>query len=135
MNQLRTPIAVNTRLCFNLALIISAAILIFGCSNSSLNRINGKWTASGDTGDTADFHSWYLEYQFEGRNFVKTGYPPVREEGNMDIIEEKGDSIKVYFNVQKSDPKQRSYEEWLILKDSMLSIGGVQLHKSIPSAN
>ena len=105
------------------AILLFMTIVFFGCSNSSFDKIKGKWSASGDTGDSTELHTWYLEYEFDGRNHRKSGYPPLTEEGDLGITEERGDSIKFYFNVQKSDPKQKSYEEWLILKDSTLRIG------------
>jgi hypothetical protein len=104
------------------------AVLALSCGED-YERLNGKWSASGDLGDTNDLHSWYIEYEFSGRDYVKNGYPPLREEGRIDIVEERGDSLKFFFNVIKSDPEQKSYEEWIVFKDSIIQLGGLVLHK------
>ena len=105
------------------------AVLALSCSKD-YEKLNGKWSASGELGDTTDLNSWYVEYEFSGRNYLKNGYPPLREEGRIDIIEERGDSLKFFFNVIRSDPEQKSYEEWIVFKDSTIHLGGMVLHKS-----
>ena len=46
------------------AILLFMTIVFFGCSNSSFDKIKGKWSASGDTGDSTELHTWYLEYEF-----------------------------------------------------------------------
>ncbi len=111
--------------------VVIAALVVFAFScGKDYNRLSGKWTASGDLGDTTDLHSWYIEYEFKGKEYTKKGYPPISEEGKIEVIEERGDSLKFLFFVVKSDPEQKSYEEWIVLKDSTIQIGGLMLRKS-----
>lgn len=51
------------------------------------------------------------------------------EEGTMEIIEEKGDSLQIYFNVTKSSPETKSHKDWIVLKNGTLTIGSLQLNK------
>jgi hypothetical protein len=115
-------------------LIALSSVFLASCSKD-YDKFSGKWSASGDSGDTTDLHSWYIEYEFKGREYTKTGYPPVSEEGKIEIVEERGDSLKFLFYVLKSDPEQKSYEEWMLLKENKLYIGGLELTKAIPGSN
>lgn len=94
-------------------------------------KLQGKWSAAGNLGDSTDMHSWYIEYVFDGRNYKITGYPPLSEEGTFEVIEEKGDSLQLYFNVQKSSPETKSHKEWLVCRDSVLVSGGLTLKRTV----
>jgi len=74
-------------------------------------------------------HSWFLTFEFEGRNYKMSGYPPISEEGSFEIVQEKGDSLQVYFNVTKSSPEVKSHKDWIILKDSSMTKGQLVLRK------
>lgn len=106
-------------------------IIIFGGCSKSVSKLQGKWSAAGDINDSTDMHSWFIEYEFDGRNYKMSGYPPISEEGTYEIVQEKGDSLQLYFNVTKSSPETKSHKEWLLAKDSSISIGSLTLRKSI----
>lgn len=95
-----------------------------------MKKLLGKWKASGNIGDSTDMHSWYLDYEFDGRNYKMSGYPLISEEGTYEIIVEKGDSLQMYFNVTKSSPEAKSHKEWLLIKDSSITIGQLTLQKT-----
>ena len=99
----------------------------FGKNNA---KVQGKWSVSGDSGDSTDMRAWFLTYEFEGRNYKMSGYPPISEEGSFEIVQEKGDSLQVYFNVIKSSPDAKSHKDWIVAKDSALMIGQVTLRKT-----
>ncbi len=105
-------------------------VLLTGCGKN-VSKLQGKWSASGNVGDSTDMHSWYIEYEFEGRHYKMSGYPPISEEGSYEIVEEKGDSLQLYFNVTKSSPETKSHKDWLVAKDSTISLGSLTLRKSI----
>lgn len=109
--------------------VILLFLLILSSCNPSGKKFQGKWSASGDTGDSTDVKSWYIEYIFEGNNYKMQGYPPISEEGTYEVIEEKGDSVLVYFNVINSKPESKDRKDWLLVKDSVLISGGLTLHK------
>ena len=112
-------------------LSLSCILYLFrGCSKN-VSRLQGKWSAAGNIGDSTDMHSWYLDYEFDGRNYKMSGYPPIFEEGSYEIIEEKGDSLQLYFNVTKSSPETKSHKEWLLAKDSSITLGTLTLRKSM----
>ncbi|MEO8514997.1 MAG: hypothetical protein ABI543_15675, partial [Ignavibacteria bacterium] len=81
--------------------IFTLILLLDGCSKN-VSKLQGKWSAAGDVGDSSDMHSWYIDYEFDGRNYKMSGYPPISEEGSYEIVQEKGDSLQLYFNVTKS---------------------------------
>lgn len=108
--------------------IILTVIALNSCGANK--KLLGKWSAAGNLGDSTDMHSWYIEYLFEGRNYKITGYPPLSEEGTYEVIEEKSDSLQLYFNVQKSSPETKSHKEWLICRDSVLVSGGLTLKRT-----
>ncbi|KXK54426.1 MAG: hypothetical protein UZ05_CHB002000883 [Chlorobi bacterium OLB5] len=110
--------------------VILLFLLILSSCNPSGKKFQGKWSASGDIGDSTDVKSWYIEYIFEGNNYKMQGYPPISEEGTYEVIEEKGDSVLVYFNVINSKPESKDRKDWLLVKDSVLISGGLTLHKS-----
>lgn len=115
--------------CIYIGLIAALMLIIQSCSKN-VNRIQGKWSASGDTGDSTDMRSWFLTYEFEGRNYKMSGYPPISEEGTYEIVQENGDSLLVYYNVTKSSPEVKSHKDWIILKDSTMMLGQLNLRKS-----
>lgn len=116
--------------CLYFLSILIFALFLNSCSNENVKKLQGKWKASGNIGDSTDMHSWYLDYEFDGRNYKLSGYPPISEEGTYEIIEEKGDSLQIYFNVTKSSPEAKSHKEWLLSKDSSITIGQLTLQKS-----
>ncbi len=105
--------------------------MFFGGCSKNISNLQGKWSASGNIGDSTDLHSWFLDYEFDGRNYKMSGYPPISEEGTYEIIQEKGDSLQLYFNVTKSSPETKSHKEWLLAKDSSISLGSLTLRKSV----
>jgi hypothetical protein len=115
--------------CLLFAIIFTSIMLLEGCSKN-VSKLQGKWSAAGSLGDSTDMHSWYIEYEFDGRSYKMSGYPPISEEGSYEIVEEKGDSLQLYFNVTKSSPEIKSHKEWLLVKDSSISIGSLTLRKT-----
>ena len=114
--------------------INSAVVLLFiaglySCSSGNYSRLQGKWGASGNTGDSTDMNAWFIKYEFDSRSYKMSGYPPISEEGTYEIIEEKADSLFIYFNVTKSSPETRSHKEWVVLKNGTVTIGNLQLTK------
>ncbi len=109
--------------------IVLFIVNLQGCSKN-VSKLQGKWSASGNIGDSTEMRSWFMEYEFDGRNYKMTGYPPISEEGSYEIVEEKGDSLQLYFNVTKSSPETKSHKDWLLAKDSSLTIGTLTLRKS-----
>ncbi len=112
-----------------LMIFVVFMLIIQSCSKN-VTRMQGKWSASGDAGDSTDMHAWFLTYEFEGRNYKMSGYPPISEEGSFEIVQEKGDSLQVYFNVTKSSPEVKSHKDWIILKDSSMTTGQLVLRKT-----
>lgn len=108
--------------------ILLLLLVLYAC-NPGAKKLNGKWSASGDLGDSTDVKSWYIEYIFEGNNYKMQGYPPISEEGTYEVIEEKGDSVLVYFKIINSKPESKDRKDWLLVKDSVLISGGLTLHK------
>ncbi|NOS84251.1 MAG: hypothetical protein HOP31_03835 [Ignavibacteria bacterium] len=104
-------------------------LVIQSCSKN-VTKMQGKWSAAGDLGDSTDMRAWYITYDFEGRNYKMSGYPPISEEGSFEIVQEKGDSLQVYFNVTKSSPEVKSHKDWIILKDSLMTTGQLVLRKT-----
>jgi len=109
---------------------LSAVLFSLASSCGGSKKLEGKWSASGNLGDSTDMHSWYLEYNFTGNNYSVTGYPPLSESGTYEVIEEKGDSLNIYFNVINSSPETKSHKEWLVCRDSVLVSGGISLRRS-----
>jgi hypothetical protein len=105
-------------------------VLVYSCGKN-VSKLQGKWSASGNVGDSIDMHSWYIDYEFDGRNYKMSGYPPISEEGAYEIVQEKGDSLQIYFNVTKSSPETKSHKDWLVAKDSTISLGSLTLRRSI----
>lgn len=114
---------------FMFVLINMFILHLTGCSKN-VSKLQGKWSASGNIGDSTEMRSWFIEYEFDGRNYKMTGYPPITEEGSYEIVEEKGDSLQLYFNVTKSSPETKSHKDWLLAKDSSLTIGTLTLRKN-----
>ena len=110
--------------------LIAVSLLFLQSSSKNVVKIQGKWSASGDIGDSTDMRSWFLTYEFEGRNYKMSGYPPISEEGTYEIVQENGDSLLVYYNVTKSSPEVKSHKDWIILKDSTMMVGQLPLRKS-----
>lgn len=106
-------------------------IYIYSCSGRFSQRLQGKWKASANIADSTDMHAWYLEYEFDGKNYKMKGYPPITEEGNYEIIQENGDSLYIYFNVLNSSPETKSHEDWMLVKDSTITKGELTLRKSV----
>ncbi len=106
-------------------------IILFNGCGKNVSRLQGKWSASGNIGDSTDLRAWYIDYEFDGRNYKLSGYPPISEEGSYEIVEEKGDSLQLYFNVTKSSPETKSHKDWLLAKDSSLTIGTLTLRRSL----
>lgn len=112
--------------CLFLVLFVAFLLIIQSCGKN-VSRMQGKWSASGDLGDSTDMRAWFITYEFEGSNYKMSGYPPISEEGSYEVVQEKGDSLQVYFNVIKSSPDIKSHKDWIILKDSTLLVGQVTL--------
>lgn len=110
--------------------VILLFLFILSSCNPAGKKFQGKWSASGDIGDSTDVKSWYIEYNFDGNNYNMQGYPPISEEGTYEIIEEKGDSVLVYFNVINSKPETKDRKDWLLVKDTVIISGGLTLHRS-----
>ena len=107
-------------------------VLIFAFSSCGSNpKLQGKWSASGNIGDSTDMQSWFLEYEFIGRNYSLKGYPPISESGTYEVIQERGDSLEIYFNVLMSSPETKSHKDWLVVKDSVLISGQLSLKRSV----
>ena len=108
-----------------LGVSISLLIAIFcNCSKLSnpLQKLEGKWTVSGDQGGG---HSWFLEYTFTGGSYKMVGYPPISESGVIKLKEAHGDSLRVLFVVEKSDPTgYKNHEEWIFLANNTLTMNG-----------
>lgn len=115
--------------CIYISLIVAIIVIVQSCGRSS-DKLQGKWSASGDLADSTDLRSWFVTYEFEGRNYKMSGYPPISEEGTYEIIQENGDSLLVYYNVSKSSPEAKSHKDWIILKDSTMMLGQLNLRKS-----
>jgi len=114
---------------FYIVLIAVSLLFLQSCSKNVV-KIQGKWSASGNVGDSTDMNSWFITYEFEGRNYKMSGYPPISEEGTYEIVQENGDSLLVYYNVTKSSPEVKSHKDWIILKDSTMMVGQLPLRKS-----
>lgn len=104
-------------------------LIIQSCSKNAA-KIQGKWSASGDISDSTDMRSWFITYEFEGRNYRMSGYPPISEEGSYEIVQENGDSLLVYYNVTKSSPEVKSHKDWIVLRDSTMIVGQINLRKT-----
>jgi hypothetical protein len=114
--------------------IISAATLLllaglYSCSSENYSRLQGKWGASGNLGDSTEMRAWFINYEFSDRSYKMSGYPPISEEGTYEIIEEKADSLLMYFNVTKSSPETKSHKEWVVLKNNSVTIGSLLLNR------
>ena len=110
--------------------VLSAFLYLNGCSSKNVTKLQGKWSASGNPGDSTEMNGWYINYEFEGRNYKMSGYPPISEEGDFEIVEEKGDSLQLYFKVTKSSPETKSHKDWVFAKDSSIIIGSLTLRKT-----
>ncbi|HMT12572.1 MAG TPA: hypothetical protein PKA39_13225, partial [Ignavibacteria bacterium] len=49
--------------------IISAATLLllaglYSCSSENYSRLQGKWGASGNLGDSTEMRAWFINYEF-----------------------------------------------------------------------
>src|SRR5688572_22516604 len=86
-----------------LSALVLMSLGLSSCSSftSPLKKLEGKWTTGGSIDE---YHSWYLEYRFNGNNYELVGYPPISENGRMKVKETRGDSILVEFIVKKSSP-------------------------------
>ena len=111
--------------------VLSAFLYLYGCSSKNVTKLQGKWSASGNSGDSTEMNGWYIDYEFEGRNYKMSGYPPISEEGTFEIVEEKGDSLQLYFNVTKSSPESKSHKEWLFVKDTTIIFSSLTLRKTL----
>ncbi len=103
--------------------------LCVSCSGlpSSLKKLEGKWTASGDQGEG---HSWYMEYTFKGNTYAMTGYPPISESGTMKLKETKGDSMLIEFKVLRSDPEYSDHTSWVFFANDKITVQNIILHRS-----
>ena len=120
----------NTTISAAILLVLTAiCTVIYSCSGGNYSKLQGKWGASGSAGDSTDMNAWFINYEFDSRSYKMSGYPPLSEEGTYEIIEEKGDSLQVYFNVIKSSPESKSHRDWVVLKNITLTIGSLQLNK------
>ncbi len=120
----------NTTISAAILLVLTAiCTVIYSCSGGNYSKLQGKWGASGSAGDSTDMNAWFINYEFDARSYKMSGYPPISEEGTMEIIEEKGDSLQIYFNVTKSSPETKSHKDWIVLKNGTLTIGSLQLNK------
>lgn len=119
----------TTKYCAFLALFV-VFLLVFQSCSKNVTRMQGKWSAAGDLGDSTDMRAWYIIYEFNGSNYKMSGYPPISEEGSYEVVQEKGDSLQVYFNVTNSSPETKSHKDWIFLKDSTMTAGQLVLHKT-----
>jgi hypothetical protein len=60
--------------------------LLGGCA-SVPSEIQGTWSASGDLGDQ---HSWQKEYVIDGDGFEMSGYPPISEKCDLELLSTEG---------------------------------------------
>ncbi len=115
---------------FSVNMVLALVLVsLVSCGNSNQSKLQGNWGVSGAAGDSTEFQAWYIDYSFEGRKYKKAGYPPITEEGTFEIISENKDSLELYFNVLSSSPETKSYKQWVLLKDSSLFIGDLELKK------
>lgn len=112
----------------NYVFTVSLVIVLGSCGSEP--RLQGKWSASGNVDDSTDMHSWFLEYEFSGSNYTMKGYPPISEQGTYEVIQERGDSLEIYFNVLESSPATKSHKEWIVVNDSVFITGQLTLRKS-----
>jgi hypothetical protein len=96
----------------NAWLFMFPLLLNLGCIQTPLNKLQGKWTTAGSIDEA---HAWYLEYNFRGKTYELTGYPPLSESGTLRLKKTKGDSMLVEFRVIKSSPEYQNHEEWIYL--------------------
>lgn len=115
--------------CIYIGLLAAIIITAQSCGRNS-DRLQGKWSAAGDLGDSTDSRSWFITYEFEGRTYKMSGYPPISEEGTYEIIQENGDSLFLFFNVIKSSPEIKDHKEWFVIKDSSLFTGQLKLKRT-----
>lgn len=58
--------------------------------------IQGTWRLAGGLSDENDGpRAWLLEWNFRNGEFVQTGYPPIRQSGRYEILEEDGKRLKL----------------------------------------
>ncbi|MBN8585169.1 MAG: hypothetical protein J0M37_08735 [Ignavibacteria bacterium] len=114
---------------YSLSAVLTTVLVFVFSSCTSNPKLQGKWSASGNIGDSTDMHSWFLEYEFNGRNYTMKGYPPISEEGTFEVVQEKGDSLQIYFNVIKSSPETKSHKDWIVVNDSVLITGQLSLRR------
>ena len=119
--------SVNSKTISAAAIVLMAAF--YSCNGGNYSKLQGKWGASGSLGDSTEMRAWFINYEFTDRSYKMSGYPPISEEGSIEIVEEKGDSLQIYFNVTKSSPDTRSHKDWVILKNGTVTIGSLQLNK------
>ncbi len=110
-------------------LVITAILGVLLVSCGSEPKLQGKWSSSGNTADSIDMHSWFLEYEFSGSNYTMKGYPPISEQGTYEVVQERGDSLEIYFNVLNSSPETKSHKDWIVVTDSILISGQLSLRK------
>ncbi|MBE2227925.1 MAG: hypothetical protein IAE93_11295 [Ignavibacteria bacterium] len=111
------------------SLVITAILGALLVSCGSEPKLQGKWSSSGSTADSIDMHSWFLEYEFSGSNYTMKGYPPISEQGTYEVVQERGDSLEIYFNVLNSSPETKSHKDWIVVTDSILISGQLSLRK------
>ncbi|HWA05383.1 MAG TPA: hypothetical protein VG961_02465 [Ignavibacteria bacterium] len=112
-----------------IGLILQLAVMLQSCGKGE-DELKGKWSASGDIGDSTDMRSWFITYEFEGRNYKMSGYPPISEEGSYEIIQVNGDSLLLYLDVVNSSPEIKDHKEWFVIKDSSLVTGQLKLKRT-----
>lgn len=83
--------------CTFILLFAIACSSIFGLMHSENEKfIQGKWQVAGEhNSEKGVGQSWFLEWEFENGRFTQNGYPPLQQEGNYKIIEDRNDTIKL----------------------------------------
>ena len=113
----------------NKFIVIFLACFIASCSpgNNALKKLEGRWEASGSQDEE---HSWFIEYNFKGDTYTKSGYPPLSEKGKIKLKEGTGDSLLITFIVEKSDPAYENHDEWIVIKENSLKINSKYFTRS-----
>jgi hypothetical protein len=89
---------------------------------------HGTWKTSGGGKDGEP--SWYKSYTFERASFRLEGYPPLKEEGDIELIgEAEGRRCKV--RLRPAGKESLPYERQLALGQdgTSLKIGNLRYHR------
>lgn len=110
------------------SLFFLLVLLTGGCIKSPLDKLQGKWTTVGAIDEA---HAWYLEYNFRGKTYELTGYPPLSESGTLRLKESRGDSMLIEFRVIKSNPDYQNHQEWIYLTGNQFKMNSNTFIRSL----